>query len=462
MKNKNSIIILNLLSTVVIQGLAFISSPIFSRMLGTENFGIVSVYHTWTMVISAVFSLQVGGSLSIARAKFDEEKQPEFQSSILSLGTLSYLGFSLLLFIFLNQVARFIKLDKMLIIAMVLQSYGQFCVSFLNSKFTFEFKAVQNFILSAVTAVISVGLSIILVFVIPAEVNYWGRVLGMTIAYLMLGAVAWVILLPKGKRIYSSEYWRFGLRLGIPLIFHALSGLILSQIDRVMLQHMCTSSMVGIYSLAYTFGTILNVIWNALNNSWVPFYFEHTRQGQIDILRKRAHNYLELFTVLACGFVLLTTEVYHIFASRDYWEGTNVVIMFAVGYYMVFLYSFPVNYEFYHQKNTIVATITVLAAVCNIVLNYFFIQSMNYVGAAIATMIAHTLQFAFHYVGAKYILGRKDFPFSMRMFMPYIVAFLLVALVTVYTPNLWLLRWGVGALIGVWELHRIWKRKSIF
>ena len=56
MKNANRIIFLNILSTVIIQGLTFLSSPIFSRMLGTDNYGVVSLYNTWTMIISAVFS----------------------------------------------------------------------------------------------------------------------------------------------------------------------------------------------------------------------------------------------------------------------------------------------------------------------------------------------------------------------------------------------------------------------
>ena len=152
MKNANRIIFLNILSTIIIQGLIFITAPIFSRMLGTENYGVVSLYNTWTMIVTAVFSLQVGGTLQIARNQFPLEDQPKYQSSILAFGTLNYLILSLITFLFINQISRLIKMEAAMIIVMILHSYGQFCVGYVNSKYTYEFKANRNFVLSLVTS----------------------------------------------------------------------------------------------------------------------------------------------------------------------------------------------------------------------------------------------------------------------------------------------------------------------
>ena len=313
-----------------------------------------------------------------------------------------------------------------------------------------------------VTSVCSLGLSVFLIYQLPAETNYWGRILGNAVTYVLMGITAWLLIFPKGKLFFRAEYWKFALPLGLPLILHALSGLILSQSDRVMLQHMGTESMVGIYSLAYSFSTVLNVIWNALNNSWVPFYYEYSRTGQIDEMKKRARNYLELFTVLSGGFVLLSTEVYHIFADSSFWSGTNLVPVLAIGYYMIFLYSFPVNYEFFHQKNRFIAVTTILAALCNIVLNYFFIQKMGYFGAAIATAIAHGLQFVFHYICARFVIRKGDFPFGLKMLLPYAVPFLIIAVLCTVSQEFAFLRWGLGAVLGLWEVYRVIKRRKIF
>lgn len=462
MKNSNRIIILNILSTVIIQGLNFFTMPIFSRVLGVDNYGIVSIYATWVLIMTAVFSLEAGSSLNMGRIRFSLEEQPQYQSSILSLGTFSYVCFSILVVIFSKQLAALMKLDHRILMAMLVHSYGQFCVGLLNGKFTYEFKAARNFILSVVTSVSSIGLSLILIYQLPASQNYWGRILGQSITYGLLSVAVWLVIFPKGKTLFSKEYWKFCLPLTLPVIFHMLANHILGQTDRIMLQHMIDDAEVGIYSLASSFSVALCIVWTALNNSWTPFYMEYSKQNRIPEMLKRAKNYLELFTVLASGFILLTPEVYHVFADSDFWGGTNLIPILAIGYYMVFLYSFAVNYEFFHQQTRLIATNTAIAAVLNIVLNYFFIRLWGGFGAALATATAHTMQFIIHYLMAKFAIKNDEFPFKLRTLLPYTAVFMVVAIGCIVLPIAWYIRWGVGAVIGVWELYRIYKRKQIF
>ena len=44
--------------------------------------------------------------------------------------------------------------------------------------------------------------------------------------------------------------------------------------------------------------------------------------------------------------------------------------------------------------------------------------------------------------------------------LPYIILALAVVFLLA-AQNLWLLRWGAGALIGIWELLRIRRRKVV-
>ena len=104
----------------------------------------------------------------------------------------------------------------------------------------------------------------------------------------------------------------------------------------------------------------------------------------------------------------------------------------------------------------------ILAALCNIVLNYFFIQSMGYFGAAVATAIAHGLQFGFHYICARFVIRKGEFPFGLKMLLPYAVPFLAVAVLCTVSQDYALLRWGIGAALGLWEVYRSIKRKKIF
>ena len=90
-KNQNLTTIINILSTVILQGIAFFSSPYFSRVLGTQNFGIVSVYVTWVQVVAIVFGLRINGVLIMGQNEYSGDEQKGFQSSVLFfLGICNY------------------------------------------------------------------------------------------------------------------------------------------------------------------------------------------------------------------------------------------------------------------------------------------------------------------------------------------------------------------------------------
>lgn len=460
-KSRNKVTIFNIASTIVLQGLAFFTGPVFSSMLGTSNYGIASVYLTWVQLASTVFSLQAGGTVALAIVNYRKEDQPRFQSSVLSLSTIAYMGFSLITVLGATILSNWLNISVPMILIGLIHGWGLYVVTFMNSKFTYEFKADKNFILSVTVSALTICLSIFLIKCMPDETNYWGRLIGQSAVYAVIGLILFVFILKNGKAIYDKEYWKFTLPIAIPTIFHLLAGIVLNQSDRVMIQWTIDNSAAGIYALACTFGAVLNSVWSALNNSWVPFYYEYTKLNQIDEMKKHAKNYIELYTVVAMGFILLAREVFHLYAKESFWEGTDLIPLFALGFYFVFLYSFPVNYEFYHKKTKTIAIGTTLAALCNIGLNYFFIVKMGILGAVIATAIAHGLQFGFHFICAKRI-NPGGFPFRLVQFVPGFIAVCLTCVLYWFTRELWLVRWILGAAFGVYILVKVIRRREIF
>ena len=463
MKNsRNRVTIFNILSTVILQGLAFFTGPIFSTALGTSNYGIATTYFAWVQVASIVFSLQAAGTLALARTHYPLEDQPKYQSSVLSLATIAYFGFSTLTVLFVALTAKWLNFNLLMIIAGLLHGWGMYCVSFMNGKFVYEFNADRNFVLSVTVSVLTIGLSLALIYVFPQELNYWGRIIGQAAVYAVLGVIILVVILRSGKTVYSKEYWLFTLPVTVPTIFHSLANIVLHQSAKVILQNMVSNAAVGIFSLACTFGGVLNTIWVALNNSWVAFYYEYTRLKQIEEMRKHAKNYIELFTILCMGFILLAREVFHLYAAKSFWAGTDYIPLFSVGFYFVFMYSFPVNYEFYHKKTKTIAVGTTCAAIGNIVFTYLFIQLWGTIGAVVASTCAYGLQFAFHYICARHLKVDDTFPFKLRDFFPGFLAVVATCVLYLFAKDLWLIRWSIGAVLGVYLLLKIIKRKEIF
>ncbi len=459
MKKQNKVAFFNIMSTVLLRGISLFTAPIISRMLGTEGYGVVSIYTIWMGVASIVFSMQLHGTLVNARVEYDESQQHKYQSSIMSLSLLFFLLCGTIVAVFLPQISVRLKLEKVLVLLLVFHAFGNFAVHFLNNIFTYEYKADKNMIMTVSITVVTLALSMILILLFPKQINYYGRILGMSLPYGIVGVVICGYILARGKTFYNREYWTLALTLALPVVFYSLSDIILGHCDRVMLQQMMDEAMVGRYSLAFNFGGIMLTIFTALNNSWVPFFFDDFKAGRTEHVHDQAKNFLELFTVLCVGFNLLSVEVYHVFAGRDFWAGTPLIPIFVSSYFLNFLCTFPVNYEYYHKKTKVVAFVTITASLINIALNYLLIRSIGMMGAALATAISHGLQFAMHY---GYVRFKGDYPFGLGLWAKYLLVYAAFVGFVYLTSGLWLVRWGVGAAIGLWELRRIKKRKVLF
>lgn len=461
MKKQNKVAFFNILSTVLLRGISLFSAPLFSRLLSPSSYGVVNIYTIWAGVAAIAFTLQTNGTLVNARVEYPEEEQSKYQSSVMTLSLLFFLVCSALVVAFLPQVAALLKLHWILVLLILFHSFGTFCVNFLNSKFTYEFKADRNMMMSVGIALVTLVLSVILILSFPEDINYYGRILAMAMTYGGMGLGICSYILAKGKTFYNRKYWSLALTLALPVVFYSLSDLLLGQCDRVMLQNIMNEAMVGQYSMAYNFGGIMFTIFGALNNCWTPFFFDDMKQGRKTEMRGQAKNFLELFTVLSVGFILLAPEVYHVFAGQKFWDGTMLIPIFVSSYYLNFLCTFPVNYEYYYKKTKVVAVLTVTASLLNIGLNYVLITMYGVAGAALATAVSHGIQFLAHYVYVRYILKEGEYPFGIRIWAKYVLSYFGMVAVVYVLPDAGLLRWAVGGVIGLWELWRIRQRKVL-
>jgi len=461
MKKQNRVAFFNILSTLLLRGISIFTAPLFAGLLGDSGYGVTKIYSTWVSVFAIVFTLQTQGTLVNARIEYPEEDQKRYQSSVMGLSLMVFLLCSTVVLCFLGPISGALKLSKLLILLVLVQSFGTFCVNFLNEKFVYEFKAGRNMVLSLAVTLTTLALSLILVLQLPQENRYYGRIVATAATYGIIGIPACVLILAKGRTLFRREYWKLCLTLAIPVVFYNLSDLILGQSDNIMIQHILDEAHVGRYNAALTLSGVMFTIFGALNNSWRPFFFEDMRLGERDQVLEKANHFLELFTVLSVGFILLAPEVYRTFFHGKYRESTGLIPVFVSSYFLNFLCTFPVNYEYYRKKTKAVAVVTIFSSLINLGLNWVLIHKLGMAGAALATMCSHCLQLAMHYGYTRYILGKGDYPFGIRQWGKYAAVYAGMAALVWLSGDMWLARWAIGAAIGVWELLRIKKRKVL-
>lgn len=393
--------------TFLVQGINFILSPVLTRMMNVENYGLLTYAATWVSVFTAFVTLQVHGSVNNASIEYGPERIDEYVSSVQTIGIFSSGSIILILFIFKEQFSKLIGLPSKVIVLVGLVAFLQCMVFLTQNKYVATRKHKHYFFISFAMTFIMAIATIILVYLASTSQKYLGKVYGSLVGTGVIGITALLYNYFKGKKFFSKEYTKFCLRLTLPLILHTLSQVILSQTNRFMLMRFSDNGEfnVGIYGNANIIALVINMLWQACNFAWVPWYFEKVKNGEIEKVRKVQNIYIFVFSMLTSCYILLSVEIMKIIAPESYWSGMIIVPIICLGSYFIFLYSFPVNFEFYTKRTHWVSIGTLTSALLNVILNIWLVPKYNYLGAAISTSVSYFSLFIFHYVISRKVIG---------------------------------------------------------
>ena len=105
-------------ATVFSRGLAIITVPIFTRLMTTEQIGIVNLYNSWYSLISVLATLSLtSGGFAVAMKEFEGERD-QYLSSVLSLTSGISTVIGIILILFSDFFTKITGLSRLLLIIM--------------------------------------------------------------------------------------------------------------------------------------------------------------------------------------------------------------------------------------------------------------------------------------------------------------------------------------------------------
>lgn len=385
---------------IMLKGAAFLSLPIFTRLLSTTDFGIYNTYIAYEQILTAIIGLGMYGTVKSAKIDW-KERFGEYVSSIVSLIVMAFIVLLAATNILDPVIVLIMGYSRFIHNCLVLQSFGAALLFFYGATLNVEFRYKSFLSLAAFNTLGNILVSIVLIlYVFPYE-RYLGRILGTAAPLIVISIIVILVSFSRGKVLYSKKYWKYALVIGLPLVPHVISQSLLSQFDRIMIKDMVGASEAGIYSYIYTICTILAVVSSSLENAWNPWVFLSINEGHQKKVKNASKDYIALFSILSIGFMCVMPEATKLFAGADYWSGIRLIFPITIGNYFIFLYMLPVNIEYYHKKTLFISIGTISAAAVNVVLNYIGIKLFGYEAAAFTTLLSYGLLFAFHWIIAR-------------------------------------------------------------
>ncbi len=400
--------------------MAFITIPIFTRLLTVDDYGIVSVYTSFVGVMAVISGVDLHAGIGRAAIDFEED-YPKYLSSVLSLSFVFFLGGFLVISVFSSTISGWVALSSDLIVLATISGYGSFVFGFYNSHLLFQQKYKQKSLLHVIKAIAEVALAIFLILLID-KAKYYGRVYSSLIISIVFMSICFMIIFTKSKKIIFPRAWWYAIRIGIPLVPHSLSHIMLAQFDRMAIQALVGATETGLYSFAYNIGMIPLVFLGATNSAWVPWFYRQLQNNKHNKIKKAVKIYTLSFLVITLGIMILGPELALIMAPGDYLSGVRLVPVVVLSYFFQFLYTVYVNFAFYMKKTFAISIGTIMAGGINILLNILMIPVFGYEIAAWTTVISYFCLFIFHWFNVSVLLKEKTIGLRAMMALAIIAS----------------------------------------
>lgn len=377
------------------RGISVITTPVFTRILSTTEYGQFNAFTSWLGIVTVIVSLDLyAGVYTQGLIKYDKDKA-HFSSSLQGLTLILISVWTLLYTCTRSFWNNLLNLSTVQIYAMMVMIWSSAAFRFWSAekRVTYSYRC-----LVIVTILVSLAKPAIgIIFVMHSADKVTARILGLALVELIGYTWMFFIQMMRGKQFVNKKYWLYALSFNLPLIPHYLSQIILSSSDRLMIKSMVGDSEAGIYSLAYSLSQIMLLFNQALLKTIEPWVYQKIKSDRTKDIPKVAYPSFVFIAIVNLALMAIAPEAVRFFAPSAYYDAIWVIPPVAMSVFFSFTYSFFATFEFYFEKTKFIMTASIIGASLNLFLNWIFIRIFGYYAAGYTTLFCYVVFAVGHY-----------------------------------------------------------------
>lgn len=432
------------------KSVSMITTPIFTRLLSTEEYGKYNVFNSWMGIISIFISLNLSAGVYAQGLVKYSDKRKVYSSSLQGITLAMTICWTIIYILFRDFWNSIFSLTTVQMLSMIVIIWSSAVFDFWAGEQRVEYKYRKLVALTICTSVLSPTLGII--FVISSNDKVTARIIGIALVNLAAYSGLFVIQMLRGKAFYSKTFWKYSICYNLPLIPHYLSQTLLNNSDRIMIRDMVGESEAGIYGLAYSIALIMTIFNTAIMQTVSPWMYQKIKERKEKDIAPVAYSTLILIAAVNLMLMILAPEIVAIFAPKEYYEAIWVIPPVSMSVYFIYSYDLFAKFAFYYEKTKFIMIASVAASVSNLILNFIFIRKYGYIAAGYTTLICYIIYSVCHYAFMQKICkdnlnGVK--PYDLKILLLISSVFLMTGFIFLFTYNIAWLRYGLVLVLFI-------------
>lgn len=373
----------------------YLSLPVLSRLMSVDAYGIYTVYTTWINVFAVFIGFQVSGTIPSVKIKYEQGIFLRYMRNAMLFSVIAFFCISCICLLFSAGILGILQLPAAMLPLLLIQSYGNSCAS-VYSVYTIQTGQAKR------NARFSVGVAVFCFFagllgaLWQKDMPYAGKAIGDCTIYICV--IIFVLhYFCKDKELkINADDWKLEMSLGIPMIFHLLAGKVFTSVDKLMLKHYYSYADTAVYGVADTISLIPYLFVQAVTNVFTPIYLDMLKCGESESINESVHEITQLYVVLYCCYMFLAPDIFRKMVPSYYTVDAMCLALLVFGGFINSISIFFIDFERYACNTKIIASVTSITAIANMLLNVPLIRKFDMQGAAVATLICNGMLFCLH------------------------------------------------------------------
>jgi O-antigen/teichoic acid export membrane protein len=420
---------------IIQKGISVLTVPIFTRLLSTADYGVVNVFFSWQGILENFTTLSLScGVFNNGMAKYPTDRD-RFTSSLLGLTSVLTLIWYTGYLLFSQQIEGMVGLSFQLITLMFIQLLFRPAFSLWTARKRYDFQYRQILVATLLVAVMEPVGCILAVYYSNLNPAF-ARIVASTFILSLIYGIIYIMCVKDGKRLFDWKFWKYGLLFNVPLIPHYLSGTVLNNSDRILIERYCGEDKAGLYSVAYSAAMLLTLFSSAVNSSFSPWLYQKIYDGNIKEVRKTSVVIVSMMAAISFIWILMAPEVLAILAPVEYSEAKYIIPVVAVGAFYWFLYSLFANIQFYYEKTKYITILSICGAALNVILNIVLIPIFGYMAAGYTTLVSYMMYAGLHMLLSRTIANKNGisgiFNYKCIFAISLLLTLIMFAVMTLY------------------------------
>lgn len=379
------------ISTFLVKGLSFITTPIFARLMDKASYGEFTNFASWQTTLLIIVGAELYNTVNRAYYDFKDDFDGYISTITITSCMISAGLYVIALLcgdVFFSVVSIPPEFIHILFFVLTCQACKQIFLA--RERTLYRYKSVAQ--LSVCNLIIPTGIAVALVIMAESSSRLSARIYGFYIPSAMIGMMCAYAIFRKSRK-FDAGYCKYALKLSVPLIASYLSSHLLTASNTIVTKSVLGADAVSTISMTVSTTHILTILLQSVSGAVTTWLMDNLNQENVKAVRRGILLYAGGIMVVSVGIMLLSPEVIWILGGKAYADSVMLMpgmIFSAMIQGVSTVFTIILTYEKKVVKTAVyTSAITVICIISKIyILPVYGVEILPYVNIVCFMMLA--------------------------------------------------------------------------